>query len=331
MANQIFGDRWKHIRPINEGGQAHIFEVEDLTGELSEIHILKRLKNICRIERFKQEIEAGKNLDHPQIAPIVDYELSGKPYFVTKKYPGPTLAELSRLHPLLALEIFIGICDAVSYAHSKGIVHRDIKPENIILDKNSKPVILDFGICYFMDGDNRLTGTTEQVGSRYFIAPELEQGRASDVSFAADSYSLGKVLYYLLCGEKFPRENYTDSRSLSKLLSNSQLDYITQRILDKSVTEQPEMRIPVSDLKNESEKVKRLIYEHFYPGKDGSRCRFCGEGTYMVARYGDLNYSAVKLSIRKKTENGSVLQDLYFECEIIVCDTCGNLQYFKKM
>lgn len=326
--SKIYGSRWETVNSVGEGGQSHVFLVKDLNGEFSEHCILKRLKNFDRIERFKKEIQAGQELEHPNIAPILDYSLDPKPvYFVTKYYPGETLTKLAPLEPLHALAIFTDICDTIAYAHEKGVVHRDLKPDNIILDENEKPIILDFGICHFVDDDNRLTETMEQVGSRFYIAPELEGGRSANVPFAVDSYSLGKILYSLLYGQPFSRENYTGSNSLSELLKKPQLDYITQRILDKSVVDQPDKRSSVLELKKESETVRRLIHEHFYPGKADSRCRFCGEGTYKATQYAGLKgYMRVQTSPIINAPGN----DLFIECESIVCNLCGNTQWFSK-
>lgn len=326
MSAQIFGGRWEIIEPIGEGGQSHVYLVKDATDEYSEECVLKKLKNNNRIERFKQEVRAGIELNHAQIAPILDFNFDDKkPYFITKHYPGPTLTNLAPLRPLQALEIFIKICNPVAYAHLKGVVHRDLKPDNIIFDADRNPVILDFGICYFTDEDNRLTETMEQVGSRYYIAPELEDGRAVSVTWSADSYALGKILYFLLTGTIFARENYTGPNEISTLCKNSQLNYVTQRVLSKSVTGDPEQRDSVEELKQKAITIGRLLREHFYPGKDGSQCRFCGEGIYQPVTLNGLN-------VWNRLQTGSNItspNDFRLDCEAIACDTCGNIQWFK--
>lgn len=327
MASKIFGDRWENIQQIGEGGQSHIFLVKDKTGEFEGSYVLKRLKNINRIERFEQEINAGIALDHPQISPILNFSFDGdKPYFVTKRYLGPLLTSLAPVPPLHALEIFIKICDAVAYAHSKGIVHRDLKPDNIIFDEeDGNPIILDFGICYFSDENNRLTQTMEQVGSRYYIAPELEDGRSSSVENSVDAYALGKILYFLLTGNIFARENYTGTNDLSTVCENSQLDYISERIFDKSVVNDPDKRISVEDLRQQAVVISKLLYEHFYPGRVGSKCRFCGEGTYQAMTIDGLNgWNYVQSN--RVTRSPS---DQRLRCEAISCDACGNIQWFK--
>lgn len=325
MPPQQFGNRWELIKQLGEGGQSHVFLVKDLTGEYSDNCVLKRLKNLNRIERFEQEIRAGIELSHSQIAPILDFALNEKPYFITKQYPGSLLSHLAPLQPLPALEIFIKICDAVAYAHSKGIVHRDLKPDNIILDAEGNPVILDFGICYFTNEDNRLTETMEQVGSRFFIAPELEDGRSLSVTYSVDSYALGKILYFLLTSKTFARENFTGSNDLSTLCENPQLGYISQRILAKSVINDPEQRSSVEELKQEAITIVRLIHGHFYPGKVGSQCRFCGEGVYQPMTLSGLNvWNYIRFNPNTQSPN-----DFRLTCEAIACDACGNIQWFK--
>lgn len=333
MTKKIYGNRWETIDSIGEGGQSHVYSVKDLQGQFGDKCVLKRLKNPKRIDRFKNEIQAGEKLDHPRIAPIFDYSLEdSNPYFVTKYYPNDTLeksVEVSPLDPIRALTIFIDICEAINYAHTKGIVHRDLKPENIILDKNGQPVILDFGICYFIDDDNRLTQTIEQVGSRYYIAPELEGGRAKaeDITTAVDSYSLGKILYFLLSSQHFARENYTGSQSLEQLRNNPQLKYITEKILQKSVINDSKKRITVLQLKEEAEIVKRLIYENFYPGKEDSRCRFCGEGLYKKTKIAGLKSYFLEQRSDRMTAPSN---EIFMNCECFICDKCNNIQWFKS-
>ena len=314
MATKIYGGRWEVVRQHGEGGQAFVYLVRDTIEEHGGEFVLKRLKNIDRFERFKREIEAGRSLKHPLIAPIIDYSLEKPAFFVTPKYPGPLLEEYAPVQPLEALLLFIALCEAVAYAHSKGVFHRDLKPENIILDEEQSPVILDFGLCYFDDG-TRLTTTMEQVGSRFYMAPELEAGRSDKVSAQVDSYALGKILYYLLSGKHLAREGYTGDGDLTKVLQDPQMDYVTSRILAKSVRVIPSDRLPPKKLGEEARKVLRLIQEHFYPGREGSRCRFCGEGTYD-------RMPITTLRVRQPGIEHDV------RLSPLVCKNCGNIQWF---
>jgi len=243
MAPKTYGGRWQIVKQKGEGGQAHVFLVRDLSGEFPGELVLKRLKNIKRIKRFEREIQVGQSLQHPSIAPVLDYSLGTPPYFVTQKYPGPALADLAPVEPLEGLRIFIVLCEAVAYAHDQGVVHRDLKPDNIVLDSKRSPVILDFGLCYLRDDENRLTTTMEQVGSRFYMAPELESGRSDRIYITVDSYALGKILYFLLTGKHMVRENYSGEESLTAICQNPQVGYVTQRILAKSVIDSPRERM----------------------------------------------------------------------------------------
>jgi len=196
----IFGDRWEIVENIGEGGQAHAFIVRDVKGDGPTVYVLKRLKNLERLERFKREIEAVRNLNHPNIVRLIDFDVDApKPYLVTEYCSGGSLDKAEpfwKKSPVIALELFQQICEGVGFAHSQGVIHRDIKPSNIYLRNADGPAVIgDFGICYIEQNGERLTLTEEAVGPRIFMAPELEGGRLEDISKKSDTYSLGKVLY----------------------------------------------------------------------------------------------------------------------------------------
>jgi serine/threonine protein kinase len=263
-------------------------------------------------------------------------------YFVTEFYKDDVLTSKGALEVTEALAIFIKICETISYIHENNIVHRDLKPDNIVLH-NGQPIIIDFGLCFNLENkldseddnidDNfRLTETVEQIGSRYYIPPELETGRLENVSIKSDSYTLGKILYFLLTGKNFARENYED---LATLLDSYQLNYITERILSKTVTVDVEARLTSAELTEEAKKIKKLISEGFYPGKIDSICRFCGEGNYELVQRGLLK--TYIYPPRNPADN--VLNSYYIETrspsdktipfETIVCNSCGHMQFFK--
>ena len=204
--------KWEILKSLPEGGQAHTFLVRNIGEEIDkQPYVLKRLKNLGRIERFKREIEIGLKLSHHNLVKIVDFDLKAeKPYFVTEYCEGGDLEKRGvgqGLDPLSALRMMTPICHGIAHAHSKGVIHRDINPKNIFLKgPDGIPIVGDFGICHVDEQGRRLTLMEEAVGPRLYISPELEDGRADQVSPRSDVYSLGKLLYWLITGAIFARE-----------------------------------------------------------------------------------------------------------------------------
>jgi serine/threonine protein kinase len=85
MAAQIYGKRWEIQEPLPEGGQAHTFRVIDLKGDRETPYVLKRLKNVNRLERFRSEVEALQSIDHPNVIKVIDFNFEAqRPYFVSE-------------------------------------------------------------------------------------------------------------------------------------------------------------------------------------------------------------------------------------------------------
>lgn len=316
---RCFGDRWEVIEAIDEGGQSYIYKVRDRNGEYTGQFVLKRLKSHKRLDRFEREVKSVQQLHHPAIAPIVDYSLKEPAFFVTKFYVGGPLTAHAPLPLLSALNLFIQLCDAIAYAHKHRVIHRDLKPDNVVLDETGIPVIIDFGLCYLEDEDKRLTASMEQVGSRFYMAPELEAGRVDSVTEKVDSYAVGKILYFLLSGRHIPREAFRGENDLVKLCNEDQLGYISDRLLAHTIVENPQGRKSVAELGEEAKNVKRLIIEHYHPGREGSLCRFCGEG-----RYGKMTTSIIRI---REPEIG-LEHSVTFK--VLLCDKCGNVQWFRS-
>ena len=155
--------------------------------------------------RFRREAEAAASLDHPNILPI--YEVSeseeGLPFFSMKYATGGSLraaAPAFRKKPRECVRLMAKVARAIAYAHGKGILHRDLQPGNILLDENGEPMVSDFGLAKWLDQTSDLTRTLETLGTPGYIAPEQAECRAADLTCAADIYSLGAILFYLLTG-----------------------------------------------------------------------------------------------------------------------------------
>jgi serine/threonine protein kinase len=153
---------------------------------------------------FLGEAKMVGKLQHPNIVPIYDAgEEDGRRYVVTEHIHGArTLAQYCRSNSLLPIDQVVSImykcAKALHYAHSRGVVHRDIKPSNILLTQDGDVRIVDFGIALVADSDvSRLEGV---AGSPAYMSPEQVQGLELDAR--SDLYSLGAVMYEMLCGQR---------------------------------------------------------------------------------------------------------------------------------
>jgi len=158
-------------------------------------------------ERFTREAQALARLNHPNIVTVHDFgEAGGHCYLVMEFVDGLNLRHLlqaGKMKPEQALAIVPKICEALQYAHEQGIVHRDIKPENILLDKQGRVKIADFGIAKMLGaeaGQETLTGAKDAMGTPHYMAPEQIE-KPLTVDHRADIYSLGVVFYEMLTGE----------------------------------------------------------------------------------------------------------------------------------
>ena len=155
------------------------------------------------MERFRREAQAAASLDHPNILPI--YEVSesedGLPYFSMKLASGGSLrdvgAKLAK-DPRECVRLISKVARALQYAHEQGILHRDVQPGNILLDGRGEPMVSDFGLAKWLDGNSDLTQTLTTFGTPGYIAPEQAEGPAGELTARADVYSLGAVLFNLL-------------------------------------------------------------------------------------------------------------------------------------
>ncbi len=175
------------------------------------------------LRRFLEEAELGGRLDHPGIVPIHELGLDseGRAYFTMPLVRGRTLEEVLRLERareegwtlLRVLEVLLKVCDAVAYAHSRGLVHRDLKPANVMVGRFGEVLVMDWGLARvsgeakreatepgLREVDAGLTLEGEVLGTPAYMAPEQAEGRSREVDVRADVYALGAILYELLTG-----------------------------------------------------------------------------------------------------------------------------------
>jgi serine/threonine-protein kinase len=196
------------LQEIGRGGMGVIYRARQRNSQ--RIVALKRILTVHSdsretLARFRHEAVTVARLRHPNILPI--YELSetedGLPFFTMKHARGGTLLEAARSlrhDPRRTVRLVSKVSRAMQYAHSKGVLHRDLKPGNILLDKHGEPLVSDFGLAKSLEPRTDLTRTLTSFGTPGFIAPEQAHGPSKDLSPAADIYSIGAVLFYLLAG-----------------------------------------------------------------------------------------------------------------------------------
>ena len=165
--------------------------------------------------RFLQEARAAAALDHPNVVPIYDIgEIGDRPYFTMALIDGPNLrghVDSFGVVPIpTVVALFAQIVAGVAHAHQNGIIHRDLKPANVLIDKDGRPRVTDFGLAKRATTDSALTVTGQVVGTPQYMAPEQAKD-SKDVGPPADVYSLGAILYFLLTGKPpFHGESFTD-------------------------------------------------------------------------------------------------------------------------
>lgn len=204
---QYFNEDYDVIGILGRGGMGTVYKAihKNLNREVA-LKVLERTSTVDSaesIKRFNLEAQAMKKLDHQNIVQVYDFGQEGQQFYIAMTYAqGITLSDLLRRRRKLDLDEAVLITRQVArgllYAHNKGIIHRDIKPSNIIVAPDNRVYITDFGISYIQDSD-RLTSTGTAMGTPEYMSPEQCQGE--EITFQSDIYSLGIILYEMLCGD----------------------------------------------------------------------------------------------------------------------------------
>ncbi|HLO33371.1 MAG TPA: protein kinase [Anaerolineales bacterium] len=194
---------------LGQGGMSAVYKATD--PNLKRVVAVKLIhphlsSDPSFVIRFESEASAVASLRHPNIVQVFDFNNDGGVYYMVLEFiPGETLHDrMQRLNESGrklsikdALNFTINICEAVGYAHQRGLVHRDIKPANIMLDVYGQAILMDFGIVKILGGDSH-TSTGALVGTARYMSPELIRGEVAD--HRSDIYSLGVTLYEMLSG-----------------------------------------------------------------------------------------------------------------------------------
>jgi uncharacterized protein (TIGR03435 family) len=235
---------------LGRGGMGVVYKARQKT--LNRFVALKllapeRVGDAKFAERFTREAQALAALNHPNIVTIHDFGQAGGFYYLLMEFvDGANLRQILRARkftPEEALAVVPPLCDALQFAHERGIVHRDIKPENLLLDKTGRVKVADFGIAKMLGAENGGKGgaasapentTQNAVGTPGYSAPE-QKVDPQRVDSRADIYSLGVVFYEMLTGELPGKKIEAPSK---KVQIDVRLDEVVLRALEKT----PELR-----------------------------------------------------------------------------------------
>lgn len=241
--------RYADLGLLGQGGMGQVRKVKDSRlGRVLAMKIMRRelLSNPREVQRFIEEAQVGAQLQHPAICSVYERDQfsSGEHYFTMPMVSGQRLVDVIRsVHHVSIdgqwktsedgwsfkrlLESFRKTCEAIAYAHNKGVVHRDLKPQNIMLSDFGQLLVMDWGLAKLVgtplgeceiESDRQLaTRPGAIIGTPAYMPPEQAFGDVDRVELRADVYSLGAILYEILCGEP-PYQGKNQKEILNKML-----------------------------------------------------------------------------------------------------------------
>lgn len=316
--------RYQDAGPIGRGGMGQVRALRDLTlgREIAAKTLDGALAGRTDIhERFVEEAQITAQLEHPNIVPVYDHarDREGTLFFTMKRVLGRTLLQLlsdpalavgSSERLSVALEVFLKTCDAIAYAHSRGVLHRDIKPANIMVGAFGEVYLMDWGLAK-MHGSRpggvevlrRPSSVLEQavegpVGTPSFMAPEMVNGQHDRIDERADIFGLGAVLYQIVTG----RPPFTGTTVQEIMVKNGACDFVPAdaigdafvpkklaHVIARAMAREPEDRYAnASEL---SSQVREFLHrgmhlprETFEAGQTIVREGELGERAYIITR-----------------------------------------------
>jgi serine/threonine protein kinase/formylglycine-generating enzyme required for sulfatase activity len=267
--------RFHVVRPLAKGGLGEVFVAEDaqLHREVALKTLQARFANDPESrDRFLLEAEITGRLEHPGIVPVYGLTMGsdGRPFYAMRLIKGETLLDaLKRYHQAegtdrdageRTLELrglltrFVAVCNAVAYAHSRGVLHRDLKPANVLLGPYGETLVVDWGLAKTLGstaeekissettlhpvaaGDSGPTELGQMMGTPAYVSPEQAAGLHHQLSPSSDVYSLGATLYHLLTGQA-PFGGGASKEILNRVLAGA---FVPPRQVKRTVPEELE-------------------------------------------------------------------------------------------
>ena len=206
QVGKLFAGRYRILKSIGRGGMADVYLANDLILDNESVAIKVLRTNYqtdqVAVARFQREARAMTELSHPNIVAIRDIgEEDGQQFLVMEYVDGSDLKKFIQDHAPLSnqdvVRIMGEVLSAMTLAHQKGIIHRDLKPQNVLLTKDGRAKVTDFGIAVAF-AETSLTQTNSMLGSVHYLSPE--QARGSKATIQSDIYAMGIMLFEMLTG-----------------------------------------------------------------------------------------------------------------------------------
>ncbi len=334
----LLSERYDIKERIGSGGMADVYKAVDT--RLNRLVAVKVLKSEFSndtnfISRFKNEAKSAAGLSHPNIVSVYDVgEDNGLHYIVMELVEGITLKKFiekkGRLEVREAVGISIQIAQGMEAAHEHGIIHRDIKPQNIMISRDGKVKVADFGIAKVVSSD---TYTQNAVGSVHYLSPEQARGGYYDER--SDIYSLGVTLYEMLTGQlPFGGDSdvsvalkhiQTEARPARELVPS--IPYSLDKVVQKCMQKHPENRYASA-----SDMIIDLKHSITNPDGDFVRINSLMEGgtrRFTNAEADEIKSQAAAMPVQKQSyndnrskqqsrkDNGKILREEFEELDTI--------------
>lgn len=219
----ILAGRYEILDLLGEGGMGAVYKARDR--ELDRVVALKLIRPDLAnrpevLLRFKQELILARKVTHKNVIRIFDLGEADRIRFISMDYIDgqdlkTALKGKGKFTPEEAVEIMSQVCQALDAAHSEGVIHRDLKPQNIMVDRQGKVTVMDFGIARSMEMSG-LTQTGALVGTPEYMSPEQAKGQKADAR--SDLFALGIIFYELLTGNT----PYRADTALASMLKRTQ-------------------------------------------------------------------------------------------------------------
>jgi len=265
------------VKMLGRGGMGAVYMGRQVN--LDRAVAIKILSNALEeadagfVERFQNEARAMAKLEHPGIVAVHDFGETdnGLLYIVMQYVDGTDVARMiaadGRLHTEHAMAITAHVCDALGYAHDRGIIHRDIKPANIMVGYDGVVKVADFGLAKAHGGDGESIGLTQSgvvMGTMHYMAPEMMVLGSRDVDQRVDVYAVGVMLYHMLVGKL--------SQGIFELPSMQVpgLDPRYDGIISRAMRENPDQRYQsVGELRSDLDSIMTQPVVHVEAPEEG--------------------------------------------------------------